>query len=197
LKTIKISNSTILSLLEVDTNEFPKYSTQILNLANQNAQGTRPAVVGQMSDLIQEFKGNKIREWEDWYLDKHPEAISIAAKKIFDMITNFKDVMSKIDKEMVERWVKDLVIIKTFVGLKFQEAILKTVAENFKTSYRLAEPVEESLGIDGIIGEKAISIKPITYQNMAALPENIQTTIIYYEKIKDGIKITFDDDLIN
>ncbi|MBE2227728.1 MAG: MjaI family restriction endonuclease [Ignavibacteria bacterium] len=197
MKTIKISNSTILSLLEVDTNEFPKYSTQILNLANQNAQGTRPAVVGQMSDLIQEFKGNKIREWEDWYLDKHPEAISIAAKKIFDMITNFKDVMSKIDKEMVERWVKDLVIIKTFVGLKFQEAILKTVAENFKTSYRLAEPVEESLGIDGIIGEKAISIKPITYQNMAALPENIQTTIIYYEKIKDGIKITFDDDLIN
>jgi len=26
--------------------EFPKYTTQIMNLANQNAQGTRPKVVG-------------------------------------------------------------------------------------------------------------------------------------------------------
>lgn len=32
--------------------EFPKYTTQIMNIANQNAQGTRPEVVGQMSDLI-------------------------------------------------------------------------------------------------------------------------------------------------
>jgi hypothetical protein len=34
--------------------EFPKYATQLLNLANQNAQGTRPKIVGQMSELIQE-----------------------------------------------------------------------------------------------------------------------------------------------
>ena len=35
--------------------EFPKYTTQLMNLSNQNAQGTRPKVVGQMSYLIQEF----------------------------------------------------------------------------------------------------------------------------------------------
>ena len=29
---------------------FPKYTTQIINLLNSNAQGTRPAVVGQMSN---------------------------------------------------------------------------------------------------------------------------------------------------
>lgn len=33
--------------------EFPKYTTQIMNIANQNAQGTRSEVVGQMSELIQ------------------------------------------------------------------------------------------------------------------------------------------------
>ena len=30
---------------------FPKYTSQLINWANQNAQGTRPAVVGQMSEL--------------------------------------------------------------------------------------------------------------------------------------------------
>ena len=34
-----------------ETKTFPKYTTQIINLANQNAQGTRPQVVGKMSNL--------------------------------------------------------------------------------------------------------------------------------------------------
>lgn len=193
MKTIKILNNDVLNLLDTEASSFPKYATQLLNLANQNAQGTRPAVVGQMSDLIQEFKGNKIKDWEEWYLEKHPEAITTAAKKIFEMVTNFKDAMSQIDREMVERWVKDLVIIKTFVGLKFQEAILKSVAQFFKTTYRLAEPVEEALGIDGFISNKPVSIKPTSYEIKKALSEIIEAPILFYEKLKDGIKITFDE----
>jgi len=157
------------------------------------AQGTRPAVVGQMSNLIQEFRGNKLKDWEEWYLNKHPEAISIAANKIFEMVNHFKDVMTKIDREMVERWVKDLVIVKTFVGLKFQEAILRAVANHLEDSYRLAEPEEESIGIDGFIGNRCVSIKPITYEAKKALSEKIEVPIIFYEKTKDGIKITFDE----
>jgi len=196
MKTLKISNNDILALIEAEFSSFPKYATQILNLANQNAQGTRPAVVGQMSDLIQEFKGNKLKDWEEWYLNKHPEAISLAANKIFEMINHFKDVMTKIDREMVERWVKDLVIVKTFVGLKFQEAILKTVANHIGVSYRLAEPEEESLGVDGFVGKKAVSIKPTTYEAKKALSEKIEAPILFYEKVKDGIKITFDESIL-
>jgi hypothetical protein len=38
-------------------------------LANQNAGGTKPKVVGQMSDLIQNFEGHEFKKWEDWYLE--------------------------------------------------------------------------------------------------------------------------------
>lgn len=196
MKTIKILNNDIINLLDTEASSFPKYATQILNLANQNAQGTRPSVVGQMSDLIQEFRGNKIKDWEEWYLEKHPEAITMAAKKVFEMVSNFKDVMSQIDREMVERWVKDLVIIKTFVGLKFQEAILKSVAQFFNTTYRLAEPAEEAAGIDGFIGDKPVSIKPTSYEIKKSLSEIIEAPILFYEKLKDGIKITFDESLM-
>lgn len=196
MKTIKILNNDILTLLETETTSCPKYTTQILNLANQNAQGTRPSVVGQMSDLIQEFKGNKFKDWEEWYLEKHPEAIPVAAKKIFEMVNNFRDVMPQIDREMVEKWVKDLVIIKTFVGLKFQEAILKSVANYFKTNYRLAEPAEEAVGIDGFIDDKPVSIKPTSYEVKKSLSEIIEAPILFYEKIKNGIKIHFDEKLM-
>jgi len=197
MKTIKILNSEILTLLEADTVTFPKYATQIINLANQNAQATRPSVVGQMSELIQEFKGSKLKDWEEWYLNKHPEALKIATDKIFEMIENFKDVMTQIDRDMIESWVRDLVIIKTFVGLKFQEAILKKVATHLKVPYRVAKPEEESQGIDGYLQNIPVSIKPISYFIKKSLSEKIDVPIIFYEKVKDGIKITFDEKLIN
>jgi hypothetical protein len=192
MKIIRISNDDIMSLLDGDAPYFPKYVTQILNLANQNAQGTRPYVVGQMSELIKEFKGNGLREWEEWYLSKHPEAITLATNRILEMINRLKEAIGQTDRNVVERWVKDLVIVKTFVGLKFQEAILKSLANGYNFSYRLADPEEEAKGIDGFVGNVAVSIKPSTYQTKV-LQEEIGVLIVFYEKIKDGVKIMFDE----
>ncbi|WP_297453071.1 MjaI family restriction endonuclease [Persephonella sp.] len=185
----KIKNEEIRKLLNIETPEFPKYATQIINLANQNAQATRPKVVGQMSELIKEFTGKSIEEWEKWYMDKHPEAIDEATKKIVEMINNFREVISQIDENLVRQWVRDLVIIKTFIGLKFQEAILKKIADKFKLNYKLSTPEEESKGIDGYVGNIPVSLKPITYKQKEMLPEEIAVDIIYYEKKKDGLKV--------
>lgn len=190
---IKIPNTEIKDLLEGESFNFPKYSTQILNLANQNAQGTRPSVVGQMSELIQEFSGKSIKEWEEWYIEKHPDAIENASKKIKEMIENFKSVITQIDDKMVRDWVKDLVVIKTYIGLNFQEAILKKVAGIKNTDYRLSTPEEESKGIDGFIGNVAVSIKPDTYKSKKSLREKIEIKFIYYTKSKDGITVDYEE----
>jgi uncharacterized protein YukE len=192
---LKIKTEEIRELLGIDAPQFPKYATQILNLANQNAQATRPNVVGQMSELIKEFPGKTIEEWEDWYLKKHPDSIEKATKKILSMLNNFKDVINQIDEQMVRQWVRDLVIVKTFIGLRFQEAILKKTAEKFGLNYKLSTPKEESEGIDGYIGNVPVSIKPKSYQSEQALPEEIEADIIYYEKIKDGLKISIPSEL--
>ncbi|WP_158211277.1 MjaI family restriction endonuclease [Myroides phaeus] len=188
---LKISNAEIQEILSGKEYNFPKYTTQIMNLANSNAQGTRPKVVGQMSDLIQECPANKLEEWEEWYLKKHPNALENATEKVLAMVNNLKEVIFQIDEEMVAEWVKELVIVKTFTGLKFQEAILKTVASEKNTTYRLAKPHEESQGIDGLIGTVAVSIKPITYK-VKNLNENIEVPIIFYEKKSTGITVEYD-----
>ncbi len=190
---IKISFDQIKKYLGSSIEEFPKYSTQILNLANQDSQATRPKIVGQLSDLIQEFKGNKIEKWEEWYLKKYPKAIEIATNKLKDMVTNFKNSINKIDDEIIRKWVKDLVVVKTFIGLKFQEAILKKGAELLKNNYRLANPDEESKGIDGFIGDIPVSIKPETYKIKKGLNESIKVKMVYYEKIKNGIEVDYSE----
>ncbi len=190
-KEIRISNAEIEQILKIDKSEFPKYAAQIINLVNQNAQGTRPKVVGQLSDLIQEFNGKDVEEWREWYLQRNPDAINDATQKIYEKFLEMKSSMDVIDKEVIRKWVEDLVINKTFTGLKFQEAILKKIAQAENKKYRLANKEEEANGIDGYIGNKPISIKPDTYKIEGRLPEQISADIVYYTKEKSGIKIQY------
>jgi hypothetical protein len=188
---IKITNEELVKELVGETKSFPKYTTQIINLANQNSQGTRPRVVGQLSELIHQCPYKKYEEWEKWYLSKHPQAIDEATRRINRMINNLRKAINQIDENMIRNWVEDLVLVKTFIGLRFQEAILKKLSSMVRTNYRLAKPEEESKGIDGFVGETPVSIKPITYKTKPALREKIEAEIVFYEKVKDGIKVDF------
>ncbi|MBL7083862.1 MAG: MjaI family restriction endonuclease [Candidatus Aminicenantes bacterium] len=188
---IKISFEEIRRYLDIETFDFPRYVSPLINLANQYAQGTRPRIVGQMSELIQEFEGKTLPEWEKWYLEKKPDAIRNATEKIVQMLKNLKNAINKIDKTIVEQWVRDLVIVKTYMGLRFQDAILKKGAELKGTDYRLSERDEESRGIDGYIGHIPVSIKPHTYEAKAALPEKIAIKIIFYKKVNGGVEVDY------
>src|SRR5437867_8858153 len=184
-----ISNEEIAEELLGETKSFPKYTTQILNLCNQNAQGTRPSVVGQMSNLVQECPYRTYKEWKQWYLSKKPNAIAEATQIIKTMVGNLQTAIALIDDNMIKKWVEDLVIAKSFTGLHFQQAILSRLAKMKRTTFRIARPDEESKGIDGYIGQEKVSIKPETYRSKLGLPESIRIPIIYYEKLKDGVRV--------
>ncbi len=192
MNKFKLTKKDALGFISAKEVEFPKYCSQIINLANQNAQGTRPKVVGKMSDLIQEFGAGSLTEWEEWYQNGHPEAINNATAKICKMIENLKAVISKIDEDMINSWVEDLVIGKTYIGLRCQEAIIKKIAQDKGLEYRLANSDEESKGIDGYIGDIAVSVKSKTYDTKNALPEVIDAKMIYYTEQKQGFNVEYD-----
>lgn len=190
---IKIKNKEIIQELIGEIKDFPLYTTQLINLANQNAQGTRPWVVGQLSELIKECPARTYEGWKEWYLSKYPKAIKNTTEKINEMMNNLKKAIRLIDKSMIKRWAEDLVLEKTFIGLRFQEVILKKVAQIKNTNYRLAKPKEESQGIDGFIGNFPVSIKPITYKSKKSLSEEIKSKIIFYKKTKSGLEVDADE----
>jgi len=191
MKKFKISNETISDLSNAPQYEFPKYVTQVINLVNSNAGGTRPKVVGQMSELIKEFDGRTIDEWIEWYTNRYPSAVNDATEKIWTMYEAMKGAFNTITKEMVENWVKDLVYSKTFCGLKFQTAIISAIASQLNKEWREATPEEEAQGIDGFIGNKPLQVKAVTYKLEARLSETIEVPIVYYDKKKDGINIEY------
>ena len=197
--TIKISNEELLDLNGGQSPEFPKYASQLINWANQNAQGTRPKVVGKLSDLFPEFEEEvediSITSWKEWYLSKYPDAIDEATKKIWKQVENLKDAIVLIDEKMVRSWVEDLVITKTYNGLYFQQAILEKLSVILKLPYRLATAEEESKGIDGYVGDTAYSVKPDTYKstNARSISDEVNVKMIYYTKKKTGITVEIEE----
>ncbi len=181
--------------------ELPKYASQLINLANIFSQGTRPKVVGQMSELIKEFRksgGRTFEDWKKWYLQRYPNAIDEATEKIWNMINNFKETLELLKKDDVRNWVEDLVLTKTYEGLMLQDAILKKVAEELGGNYRPATIEEESKGIDGVIiiddKEIPVSIKSKTYVNQEKhLSEELRGYLIVYEKKKNKIVVDYSE----
>ena len=190
-QSFTLATKQIMADVAVPPENFPKYTTQLINLANQNSQATRPCYVGQMSELIQEFPGNSYNQWVKWYLEKYPDSVDQATDRTWTMIQKMQQAMTEIDRDMVRKWIQELILTKTYSGLRFQESILKTIAIREKTTYRLAHPNEESKGIDGFIGTEPISIKPVSYQSKNFLPETIAAKIIFYEKVRGGIKVRY------
>jgi len=187
IKTKKITEDIIGKKIK-----FPKYTTQLMNLANRNSQATRPKHIGQLSELIQQFDGQGYDDWVTWYTDRHPQAIDAATHKIYQMVLKLKRAMERIDEEMVRKWAQDLILTKTYIGLRFQKSILMQIAKRKNLTHRLATPGEEAQGIDGFIGLTPVSVKPYSYQSQRGLNEQINVTVIYYKKVRGGLKVYYD-----
>lgn len=188
-----ITNQEVAALSNASVYPFPKYTTMLINQINQTAQGTRPKVVGQMSELIKEFDGQTLDEWKRWYDSRQTQAIDKATAKIYAQFLKLKEAMNLIDENLIREWVKDLVYNKTFCGLRVQQAIIAFIAEEVgkKGKWRLATKDEEAKGIDGYIDGKPVQVKSSTYKTEFQLREVIKAPIVYYEKKKSGLTVEF------
>ena len=167
-----------------------KYIGSIINLANGFSQATRPKHVGQMSELIQQFRdqcaSHEVNDWEKFY--DGDDKINAAADKTWECVLAMKENLNELTKEDVRAWTKDLIINKTHSGLQIQLDVLQLCAGG--QSYRLANVEEEAKGIDGFIGNEPVSIKPNTYKKtINAGKETIPYRIIYYTNGSKGVKI--------
>jgi hypothetical protein len=84
------------------------------------------------------------------------------------------------------------VIVKTYLGMRFQQAILAKLAEVSGLPLAPAGPSEEARGIDGFLGNQPVFIKPKSYAQAPAHHEILPARLVVYEKTKDGIAVEFD-----
>lgn len=198
MKKIYLNKEDLYKASNIPEASFEKYVPSILNYVNGIAQATRPKVVGKMTELMEKFraesKDKELDAWERWYKKNYPHALNNAAEKIKAKLQEVKYALETIDEDTIRKWVQDLVIHKTYVGLVVQRAILQKLSKHTGMNMRYATAEEESQGIDGYIGSKSVSVKPSSYQQKQALSESIAAhTMIYYEKDQKGLFFEFEE----
>lgn len=142
---------------------WPKYSTQLLNIAGQNCKVFDVKKVGSAKELWLEMRSKKIRgTFENWckFYDANPLAQNIPAQaqRLYEMIQKMGIVT--IDLAMCEDYVKEVLYNKTHMGMAGEEMALEAVAEYFGQKLRFSTAAEEAQGIDGWIGDKPAQVKP-------------------------------------
>ena len=166
------------------------------NLCNGNAKLGILAISNSSAGVVAETLSalSVLAENDDLVKRVHVlDYVSVPVKH--DLLCLKDQDINKIDENMVRSWVKELVIDKTFIGLRLQEVILIKFSETLKTKYRLATPEQESKGIDGFLGDVPVSIKPVTYKIKKSLHEDIDVKMIFYDKKNNEIIIS--DECIN
>ena len=87
----KISNEYISKCNDTEISEYPKYTTQVINLSNQNAGDTRPRNVGQLAELLPEYLSSpgkaSLSGWKEWYNERYPDAVNNAVDRVWDQVT--------------------------------------------------------------------------------------------------------------
>ena len=183
---IRLSSQDLWDRLIGNGHKYPKYVSPVINLANRFAQATRPKHVGQVTDLIQECPARDYDGWRAWYLSRYPTAIDEATDRVVAMMGKIREAMGAIDRETIRRWVTELVLQQTYVGLRVERAILESAANELGIALLLSSPEDEARGIDGYLGGHAVSVKPDSYRTMDSLGESIDARMIYYEKLSNG-----------
>lgn len=192
-------------LVAEDVEEFPidtpKYTTYLLNPAINLSQSNRPEVVGQMSDVIEEFRqkhpDGTFEDWVRFYFEEYDgeERLEEATEKAYPMVEKMKQAFEKVDRELTHNYLRDLVLFKTYEGFDIQETILRKLGEKYDRDVQRATADEESEGIDGYIGDQPIQIKPITYKEN--LQEDFGAPIVYYDENKTNKAMTINASELN
>lgn len=168
---------------------WPKYSTQLLNLANQNAKSTSVKTVGSMKELWTDMRHKGIRgtfdNWTTYYNSVRGEdTLNTAGQTLYSMITKM-NLQNIITEDMCTDYIKEIVYNKTHMGMAGEEMAIEVVANYFNMPYRFSTKEEEAKGIDGWIGTTPVQVKPNDSPKKFNIPNSVDMTkvllITYYK----------------
>lgn len=142
--------------------EWPLYSTQLLNIAAQNAKAF--SYVGFVKDLWAQFRAtgqpDTLEAWEAWYRNTQGmEGIDEATRRLCEMRDKMQ--LHHLSDELCRDYIEEVVFNKTHMGMGGESAAIQAAANYFKLPFSLSTTKqEESQGIDGYIGRVPVQVKP-------------------------------------
>jgi hypothetical protein len=173
--------------------EFPDLTSDLISLANHLSKATTRKKLGNPASVIEEFEGKTFEDWERFYEKNRPGALDTASREIYSAMEKLRNALELVDKELIRHWVEEAVLKRTYAAWRIQETILRHIAKLQGKPFRQADDQESEAGIDGFIGERPFSVRPVSHYFKAPPEEQgTQVDVMYFEKAKRGLKVYYD-----
>jgi len=211
------------SLLDINaTPDVGTYISTFLNQINQWAGGSKPKNVGQVSELIKDFRQKHptgdLDDWKKFHQDLTGEEIEVLQGKgknkkpvkahmagidqgvqdIMSKLTQVKASLNSVKEKDIRKWLENLTYEKTYCGLEAQEMILDKIATDLGNgyTYKLGSLEDERKGIDGFVidpnGKKFALQIKSESYRNKNKQEQFKCPIIFYNLSKGGVEFNFD-----
>lgn len=160
---IKLTARNYKGIVQRQRREWPRYATQLMNIAGQNCKATSPKNIGSCKDAWTQMRSQGIpgtlQNWIDFYNRVHGEQKLVdAGKRIHVML--LKMGIEWISEDMAIDYAKEIAYNKTHMGLGGEEMAVEAVAQYFGKEFRFSTLEEESQGTDAWIDGKPVQVKP-------------------------------------
>lgn len=195
-ENIRISPEERASFVRERSPDYPKYTSQILNLANQNAKSTRRSLVGPMKNIVEEFTdkypNGTYEDWEQYYLNEYDgeERLEESTEELLQMVSQMEEAMEKIDDDLAHMFIRDLVLYKTYQGTSrdIKEVVLKKLSQIYDLEYELSA----SEDIDGYIDGTPLIIEYFGQEDTKS-DSNVPTVYVKEGRSDKSLEIMADE----
>lgn len=174
--------------------DYEKYFEGLIRDIASDKNPTDSDAVGQLTDLVDESSAQTYREWEKYYkrnyLEENPDAINNAVDEIIEYLGGtINERLYNIDKQLVKKWVEQLVYQRTPSGLFYEIGILQYISEEHDLEYENSNSQDETEGIDGFLDGNEVQVKPDSYEHGGTERQMPSVATIVYEIQDDNILV--------
>ena len=183
---------------EKNLRPWPKYYTQLLNVASSNSKAASPKNVGSVKEAFTKMREQGIpgtlSNWIKFYNKTYgKDKLVAAADKIYTMLQKME--IKHISRDYCGEYIKELVYNKTQMGLGGEERAVIAVAGYYNLKYKFSTPQEESKGIDAwLVGKNKdvpIQVKPQDNIKKSHVHNQVDTNYLLYITYEDKKPICY------
>jgi len=163
--------------------------SHLLDLAARLLPVHKPNFANVIRELEAEQEPGHERDWTQWYHEQMADSLNEETDRMKLMIERIISSLGQLTDNDIKDYCRERLITDSFIGSEAKRAILKKLAMEHKTSFKVAD---KDSAYDGYLDKAPIIIKHYESSQDDTLDEVTLASTVFYELHEDEIELMYE-----
>ena len=163
--------------------------SHLLDLAARLLPAHKPDFAKVIRELEAEEAPGHERDWAQWYEEQMEDSLNEETQRMKLMIERIITSLGQLSDADIKDYCKERLITDSYIGSEAKRAILKKLAMEHKTSFKIAD---KDSAYDGYIDKSPVIIKHYESSHDDILDEVTLASTVFYELHEDEIELMYE-----